>query len=79
MPDGQPEQIVVALHGMGGNGADFGGSLGSQADAHGWLIVAPTIRYRDWTDPQQIAREDPALIAWLSDEINALTDNAVDR
>jgi poly(3-hydroxybutyrate) depolymerase len=74
--DDQPLQIVVALHGMGGNGSDFGGSLASQADAYGWLIVAPTIRYRDWTDPQQIAREEPALIAWLSDEINTLLINA---
>jgi len=74
--DDQPRQVVVALHGMGGNGPDFGGSLATQADAHGWLIVAPTIRYGDWTDPDKIAREDPALIAWLSDEINALITNA---
>src|SRR5690242_14804764 len=62
VPDGQPVQIVLALHGMGGNGADFGSSLAPQADTYGWLIVAPTIRYGDWTDPEQIAREDPALI-----------------
>jgi pimeloyl-ACP methyl ester carboxylesterase len=64
-----PLQVLVALHGMGGNGTDFGTALASQADANGWLIVAPTIAYGDWTDPNQIAREDPALIAWLSDYI----------
>jgi pimeloyl-ACP methyl ester carboxylesterase len=74
--DGRPLQIVVALHGMGGNGADFGAALASQADQYGWLIVAPTIRYGDWTKADLIAREDPALIAWLSDEINTLTANA---
>jgi len=74
--DGEPLQMVVAIHGMGGNGADFGGALASQADRYGWLIVAPTIQYGDWTDPAQIAREDPALIAWLSDEIGKLAANA---
>src|SRR5947209_1228063 len=34
----QPLQILVALHGMGGSGADFGGALASQADAHNWLV-----------------------------------------
>src|SRR5438876_8822092 len=49
--DGQPRQVVVALHGMGGNGVDFAASLAEQADRYGWLLVAPTIRYGDWTDP----------------------------
>jgi pimeloyl-ACP methyl ester carboxylesterase len=72
-PDG-PLQVLIALHGMGGNGADFGSALASQADANGWLIVAPTISYGDWTNPNQIRREEPALIAWLSDYISQLGD-----
>src|SRR5437879_1737510 len=70
--DGQPLQVLITLHGMGGNGPDFGDALASQADAHGWLIVAPTIAYGDWTDPLQISREDPALVAWLSDYVRNL-------
>ncbi len=70
---GQPAQVLLALHGMGGNGADFGGALASQADAHGWMIVAPTLAYGDWTDPNQIMHEDPALIAWLSDYVGGLS------
>jgi pimeloyl-ACP methyl ester carboxylesterase len=73
-PDGQPLQVLIALHGMGGNGADFGAALAGQADAHGWLIVAPTIRYGDWTNPDQIVREDPSLVAWLSDYVAHLSD-----
>ncbi|HEV7664024.1 MAG TPA: hypothetical protein VGQ62_10855 [Chloroflexota bacterium] len=73
-PDG-PLQVLVALHGMGGNGADFGAALASQADANGWLIVAPTINYGDWTDPLQIAREEPALIAWLSEYVAHLPEH----
>jgi len=79
-PDGEPLQVLVALHGMGGSGADFGTALASQADAHGWLIVAPTFNYGDWTDPAQITREEPALVAWLSDYVRHLagrTGNAV--
>jgi len=68
-PEDRPLQVLIALHGMGGNGADFGSALASQADAHGWLIVAPTFNYGDWTDPAQITREDPALVAWLSDYV----------
>jgi pimeloyl-ACP methyl ester carboxylesterase len=70
---GQPAQVLLVLHGMGGNGPDFGGALAAQADARNWMIVAPTIKYGDWTDPNQIAREDPALIAWLSEYISNLS------
>lgn len=72
-PTDQPLQVLIALHGMGGNGVDFGSALASQADARGWLVVAPTISYGDWTDPKQISREEPALVAWLSDYIANLS------
>jgi predicted esterase len=65
----EPLQVLVALHGMGGNGVDFASGLARQADANGWLIIAPTINYGDWTDPDQIAHEDPALVAWLADYV----------
>jgi poly(3-hydroxybutyrate) depolymerase len=68
-----PLQVLVALHGMGGNGNDFGSALDQQADANGWLIVAPTIKYGDWTNPDGVAHEDPALIAWLSDYLNTIS------
>src|SRR5579859_584098 len=73
-PADQPLQVLFALHGMGGNGTDFGGALAAQADEHGWLIVAPTFKYGDWTDPAQITREDPALVAWLSDYVRHLSE-----
>jgi len=69
----QPLQVLVALHGMGGNGTDFGNALAAQADANNWLLVAPTIKYGDWTNPDQITHEDPSLIAWLSDYIASLS------
>src|SRR5919199_2761025 len=71
-PDGEPLQVLIALHGMGGNGPAFAAAFADLADAQRWLIVAPTITYGDWTDPDQIAREDPALAAWLSDYVRHL-------
>jgi len=65
-------QVVVALHGMAGNGPRFAAPLEAVADRYGWLLVAPTIAYGDWTDPAQIAREEPALSAWLSQLIDEL-------
>jgi pimeloyl-ACP methyl ester carboxylesterase len=58
---------------MGGNGTDFGGRLLDQADANGWVVVAPTISYGDWTNPDVISHEDPALVAWLSDYLDTLS------
>jgi poly(3-hydroxybutyrate) depolymerase len=72
LPSDRPARILVALHGMGGNGQDFSGNLLSMADANGWVVVAPTIAYGDWTDPAQVAREDPALIAWLNSYVDEL-------
>lgn len=67
-----PVQAVIALHGMGGSGDEFGAPLAHLAEENGWLLVAPTITYGDWTDPGQIATEEPRLIAWLSDYIDQL-------
>ncbi len=67
-----PQQVLVALHGMGGNGEAFGRDLVEQADQYGWLLVAPTIEYGNWTDPGQVAAEDPKLIRALTDYIDQL-------
>jgi poly(3-hydroxybutyrate) depolymerase len=70
MPAGPPAdgamQVLLALHGMGGNGPDFSRDLTEQADRNGWLVVAPTIEYGDWTDPAVVAQEDPVLIQALA-------------
>lgn len=70
-----PLQILVTLHGMGGNGQAFAQNLFDQADRYGWLIVAPTVDYGNWQDPAQVAREDPSLITWLSHYLDELPAN----
>jgi pimeloyl-ACP methyl ester carboxylesterase len=72
--DGKPLQVLVALHGMGGNGQQLASQLVAQADRNHWLLVAPTIDYGDWTDPSQVAREDPQLINWLDNYLDQLPD-----
>src|SRR5712691_7833473 len=67
-------QVLVALHGMGGNGPLFASGLLADADRNHWLVVAPTILYGDWTDPAQVAREDPRLIRWLNDYLEHLAE-----
>ncbi len=69
---GKPVQVLLALHGMGGNGEDFSKELVEQADRYGWLIVAPTIGYGDWTNTSVVAREEPVLIRALADYLDQL-------
>jgi pimeloyl-ACP methyl ester carboxylesterase len=78
---GQPLRVLVALHGIGGDGATFASDLTAAADQNGWVLVAPTIAYGDWMDPVQVAHEDAALINWLSDYLSQLqtqTDERID-
>lgn len=71
---GQPVQVLLALHGMGGNGEAFSANLADQADRHGWLLVAPSIEYGDWRNPDAVAREDPVLIQAIASYLDQLPD-----
>ena len=72
LPPDARVRVLLVLHGMGGKGDAFSREFLSMADANGWLVVAPTISYGDWTDPVQVASEEPALIAWLNDYLDRL-------
>jgi predicted esterase len=74
LPSGAPLQVLVALHGMGGNGEQFAANVIREAERNQWLLVAPTIQYGDWTDPAQVAREDPRLILWLTEYLDHLSE-----
>jgi pimeloyl-ACP methyl ester carboxylesterase len=68
----QPAQVLVTLHGVGGNGEQFASQFLREADRNHWIVVSPTIAYGDWMDPAQVAREDPRLIRWLGEYLAAL-------
>src|SRR5205814_7739455 len=71
---GKPVQVLMAFHGMGGSGEAFATDLFEQADRYGWMIVAPTIEFGDWTRPEVVAQEEPLLIAALSDFVDQLPE-----
>ncbi len=51
-------RALLTLHGMGGNGPEIASTILERAQAQGWVVVAPTIRYGDWTDPIALAAEE---------------------
>jgi predicted esterase len=52
--------VLVALHGIGGEGQQFCEAILARAERDGWVVVAPTYAYGDWRDPGQVAREESA-------------------
>ena len=67
-----PLQVVVALHGMGGEGKGFCQSFLSAAERNGWVVVAPTFKYRNWKDPATVAEDDVALTRDLAELLDGL-------
>ena len=51
-------RIVVALHGMNGQGEAFASSLLSEADKNGWVVIAPTIAYQNYLDTGLLTDDD---------------------
>jgi poly(3-hydroxybutyrate) depolymerase len=58
---GQPVRLMVVLHGMGGSGADMAAAFGPLAAQRGWALLAPTMPYRDYMDPEQVRRDGELL------------------
>ena len=58
----QSAQLLIALHGMSGQGGAICNGLISFAQQNGVILLAPTFNYSpNWQDPQTIAEEDVAL------------------
>lgn len=70
-PTGQPASLLVVLHGMGGSGADMAALLGPLAAEQNWAILAPTMPYRDYRDPE-LVRRDGELLPRLNALIESL-------
>jgi predicted esterase len=68
----KPLQVVVALHGMGGEGQGFCQGFLSAAERNGWVVVAPTFKYRNWRDPATVAEDDVALTQQLARFVDQL-------
>jgi len=55
--------VLVALHGVGGNGAEFASPLVPLAETHGWVVVAPTFVYDNPLDVADITDDDVKAIS----------------
>jgi predicted esterase len=64
--------VLVAVHGVGSNGRAFAEPLVAQANHYGWIVVAPTLRYGDWFNAEEVSQEDSAFAAWLVDYLDHL-------
>ena len=69
-----PQPVIVALHGMGMEGKGFCQGLLATAERNGWIVVAPTFKFRDWRDPQTVADDDIALTEELVDMLDGLPE-----
>jgi predicted esterase len=67
-----PLQVLVTVHGMGGNGTSFCQSLINRAEQDGWILVSPTYHYRDNFNPATVRQDDTELIPRLKQYIDDL-------
>ncbi|MBV9120381.1 MAG: hypothetical protein JOZ39_06710 [Chloroflexi bacterium] len=65
-----PATILLALHGLGGNGQDFAGPLVRLSRANGWLLVAPTIPYLDYDNVLEARADEAQLLPKLESIID---------
>jgi pimeloyl-ACP methyl ester carboxylesterase len=72
----EPLTVLVALHGMGGNGEDFARPLIPWTDVQHWVVVAPTYTYGDWGDPAQLTREATTQLPRIAAFLDRMPDIA---
>ncbi len=63
----QPLQVLVALHGMRGNGASICTGLFGAAERNHWVVLAPNLDYGDWRNPSVLSEEDLRLSELVRD------------
>ena len=69
----RPTAVVLALHGMGGTGGRIAQRLQGCADQNHWIVVAPTIAYRDYMDPAQVLLDDEETLPLLRGTLDSLS------
>lgn len=65
-----PCTIVLAMHGLGQRGDTIGEPLVAAAAAGNWVVVAPTIEYGDWIDPNRLAATEPRVMRQALDAVD---------
>ena len=67
-----PLQVLVTVHGMGGDGQSFCQNLINRADADGFAIVAPTFQYHDYKVTANVTADDSAMLPRLKQIVDQL-------
>lgn len=67
-----PATVLLLLHGMNASGSEMMNSFADEADRNGWILLAPQMKYRDWTNPDQVRLDESELLPAL----RALLDSA---
>ncbi len=70
----QPVQVLVAMHGMGGDGAKFCQDLLATAERNGWIVVAPTFKYQDYKNPDLVLQDDTTFLPRLKTMIDSVPE-----
>lgn len=60
-----PLQVLVTVHGMGGDGAGFCQNLIDRAERDGWIIVSPTFQYQDYKNADSVVWDDTHMLPHL--------------
>lgn len=67
-----PVQILVTLHGMGGDGSVFCQNVLETAERNGWIVVSPTFKYQDYKNPDLVLQDDLTFLPRLLDMIDSV-------
>jgi pimeloyl-ACP methyl ester carboxylesterase len=76
----RPVPVLLALHGYSSSGEAIAGRLRTCADQYGWLLVAPSMAYRDYFDPDQLrldAQENLPAVHVILDKVRAAVSGFV--
>ncbi len=68
----RPVPVLLGLHGMGGSGPRIAARLSDCATANGWVLVTPTVAYRDYMDPEQVRLDDEEVLPRLREMLDDL-------
>lgn len=67
-----PLQILVTVHGMGGDGKGFCQNLINRAEQDGFVIIAPTFQYQDYRDQNLVLWDDTHMLPRMKQIIDDL-------
>ena len=73
---GAPLTVLLALHDEDEGGPEFAAPLVDLARANGWSVIAPTIPYRDRSDPRQVAADAAEALPGLRQLLEGLDERA---